>query len=59
MNSPQVRIAVDATGGDYAPGEVVAGAIRAKEELGIEVILSWRSTADYGISRAARPAQPN
>ncbi|KPQ36255.1 MAG: glycerol-3-phosphate acyltransferase PlsX [Phormidesmis priestleyi Ana] len=39
MNSPQVRIAVDATGGDYAPGEVVAGAIRAKEELGIEVIL--------------------
>ncbi len=39
MNSPQVRIAIDATGGDYAPAEVVAGAIRAKEELGIEVIL--------------------
>ncbi len=39
MNSTQVRIAVDATGGDYAPAEVVAGAIRAKEELGIEVIL--------------------
>lgn len=39
MNSTQVRIAVDATGGDYAPAEVVAGAIRAKEELGVEVIL--------------------
>jgi phosphate acyltransferase len=39
MNSTQVRIAVDATGGDYAPAEVVAGAMRAKEELGIKVIL--------------------
>lgn len=39
MNSQPVRIAVDATGGDYAPAEVVAGAIRAKEELGVEVLL--------------------
>lgn len=39
MNSTQVRIAVDATGGDYAPAEIVAGAIRAKEELGVEVLL--------------------
>ena len=39
MSSTQVRIAVDATGGDFAPAEVVAGAIRAKEELGIEVLL--------------------
>ncbi|MEL7521092.1 MAG: phosphate acyltransferase PlsX, partial [Cyanobacteria bacterium J06553_1] len=39
MNSTQVRIAVDATGGDYAPAEVVAGAIRAKAELGVEVLL--------------------
>ncbi|MGB3298596.1 MAG: phosphate acyltransferase PlsX [Phormidesmis sp.] len=39
MDSPQVRIAVDATGGDYAPAEVIAGAIRAKEELGVEIIL--------------------
>ncbi|EDX84017.1 fatty acid/phospholipid synthesis protein PlsX [Synechococcus sp. PCC 7335] len=39
MDSTQVRIAVDATGGDFAPDEVVAGAIRAKEELGIEVLL--------------------
>lgn len=39
MDSTQVRIAVDATGGDFAPGEIVAGAIRAKEELGVEVLL--------------------
>ncbi|MEM9945721.1 MAG: phosphate acyltransferase PlsX [Cyanobacteria bacterium P01_D01_bin.36] len=39
MNSTQVRIAVDATGGDYAPDEVVAGALRAKEELGVEILL--------------------
>ncbi|MBE9063862.1 phosphate acyltransferase PlsX [cf. Phormidesmis sp. LEGE 11477] len=39
MDSTQVRIAVDATGGDFAPDEVVAGALRAKEELGVEVLL--------------------
>ncbi|NJM95898.1 MAG: phosphate acyltransferase PlsX [Phormidesmis sp. RL_2_1] len=39
MDSTQVRIAVDATGGDYAPAEIVSGAIRAKAELGIEVLL--------------------
>ena len=39
MDSTQVRIAVDATGGDYAPDEVVAGALRAKEELGVEILL--------------------
>ncbi|MEL7068524.1 MAG: phosphate acyltransferase PlsX [Cyanobacteria bacterium J06581_3] len=39
MDSTQVRIAVDATGGDFAPDEIVAGAIRAKEELGVEILL--------------------
>ncbi|MDQ3756660.1 MAG: phosphate acyltransferase PlsX [Actinomycetota bacterium] len=32
-------IAVDAMGGDRAPGEVVAGALRAAEELGVPVVL--------------------
>ena len=32
-------VAVDAMGGDRAPGEIVAGARRAVEELGIEVVL--------------------
>ena len=32
-------IAVDAMGGDKAPGEILAGARRAVDELGIEVVL--------------------
>ena len=32
-------VAVDAMGGDLSPGEIVAGAKRAAEELGIEVVL--------------------
>lgn len=36
-------IAVDAMGGDHAPGEIVAGARRAAEELGIPVVLVGRS----------------
>jgi glycerol-3-phosphate acyltransferase PlsX len=40
-------IAVDAMGGDHAPGEIVTGARRAAEELGIPVVLVGRS-ADLG-----------
>ncbi|MBW4593814.1 MAG: phosphate acyltransferase PlsX [Brasilonema angustatum HA4187-MV1] len=39
MGSTGARIAIDAMGGDYAPGEIVAGALRAREELGVEVLL--------------------
>ncbi|MEM7772747.1 MAG: phosphate acyltransferase PlsX [Cyanobacteria bacterium P01_E01_bin.6] len=39
MGSTQARIAIDAMGGDHAPEEIVAGAVRAREELGIEIIL--------------------
>ncbi|SRR5579883_64339 len=39
MGSTQARIAIDAMGGDYAPGEIVAGALRAQEELGVKVLL--------------------
>lgn len=39
MGSTRARIAIDAMGGDHAPGEVVAGALRAREELGVEVLL--------------------
>jgi glycerol-3-phosphate acyltransferase PlsX len=34
-----VRVAVDAMGGDFAPGEIVSGAVRAARDLGVEVIL--------------------
>lgn len=33
-------VAVDAMGGDDAPGEIVAGAVRARRELGVEVLLA-------------------
>jgi phosphate acyltransferase len=39
MGSTRARIAIDAMGGDHAPGEIVAGAVRAREELGVEVLL--------------------
>jgi len=39
MGSTRTRIAIDAMGGDYAPTEIVAGAIRAQEELDVEVLL--------------------
>ncbi|MBI2706193.1 MAG: phosphate acyltransferase [Actinobacteria bacterium] len=35
-------IAVDAMGGDKAPGEIVAGAVRAVDELGVPVVLVGR-----------------
>ena len=37
-----MKIAVDAMGGDYAPGEIVRGAIQAAKEQGVEVILVGR-----------------
>lgn len=39
MGSTGDRIAIDAMGGDYAPEEIVAGAVRASEELGVKVLL--------------------
>jgi glycerol-3-phosphate acyltransferase PlsX len=39
MGRKPVRVAVDAMGGDYAPREIVKGAIQAAERDGIEVIL--------------------
>ncbi|WP_448560718.1 phosphate acyltransferase PlsX [Trichothermofontia sp.] len=35
----RIRVAVDAMGGDHAPVEIIAGAVRAQAELGIEVLL--------------------
>ncbi len=39
MGLTRVRIAIDAMGGDNAPAEIVAGALRAQEELGVDVLL--------------------
>jgi glycerol-3-phosphate acyltransferase PlsX len=40
-----MRIALDAMGGDNAPGETVAGAIQAAREYGIEVVLVGKPDA--------------
>ncbi len=39
MVRTRARIAIDAMGGDHAPAEIVAGAIRAKAELDAEILL--------------------
>ena len=39
MGSTRARIAIDAMGGDHAPAEIVAGALRAREELDVEILL--------------------
>ncbi|HEY9767070.1 MAG TPA: phosphate acyltransferase PlsX [Coleofasciculaceae cyanobacterium] len=39
MGLTRARIAVDAMGGDYAPEEIVAGAIEASAELGVDIVL--------------------
>jgi glycerol-3-phosphate acyltransferase PlsX len=41
-------VAVDAMGGDHAPGEIVAGARRAVEELGIPVVLVGPTDGSLG-----------
>jgi len=46
-----MRIAVDAMGGDRAPGEIVAGALDAVQQLGVEVLL-------VGIEDAVRAELP-
>lgn len=38
-DGPVCRVAIDAMGGDRAPGEIVAGALAAVQELGVEVLL--------------------
>lgn len=39
-----MKIAVDAAGGDYAPHEIVKGALKAIQEYGVEVVLVGRKS---------------
>ncbi|AUT02742.1 MULTISPECIES: phosphate acyltransferase PlsX [Nostocales] len=55
MGSTGVRIAIDAMGGDHAPGEIVTGAVRASEELGVKVLL----VGDPQKIKAALPPKTN
>jgi len=38
-NKKRFRISVDAMGGDFAPGEIVSGAVQAARELDVEILL--------------------
>ena len=49
-----VRIAVDAMGGDHAPDEVVAGAVRAASALGVEIALVGPAARLSALLRAHR-----
>ena len=39
MTAEGIRIAVDAMGGDHAPGEIVRGAVMAARELGVKLLI--------------------
>lgn len=39
MTDRRVKIAIDAMGGDNAPGEIIAGAVKASQELDVDIIL--------------------
>jgi glycerol-3-phosphate acyltransferase PlsX len=41
----RIRVAVDAMGGDRAPEEIVAGALRARDEADVDVLLVGREDA--------------
>jgi glycerol-3-phosphate acyltransferase PlsX len=42
LSTSELPVALDAMGGDFAPTEIVAGAVRARDELGIDVALVGR-----------------
>jgi len=56
VTQPTLPIAVDAMGGDRAPAEIVAGAVRAHEELGIPVVLVGRPEELDGAGLEVIPA---
>ncbi len=41
-NQNRLPVAIDAMGGDKAPAEIVAGAVRARDELGVSIVLVGR-----------------
>ncbi len=47
------KIALDAAGGDYAPHEIVKGAIKAAQEYGVEIILVGRKNVIQKLAEKA------
>lgn len=50
-----MKIAIDAAGGDYAPHEVVKGAIKAAQEYGVEIVLVGRSNVLRKLAEKSMP----
>ena len=50
-----VKVLVDAMGGDNAPKEIVLGALKAKDELGVDIVLLGKEDEirPYKIGRAS------
>jgi glycerol-3-phosphate acyltransferase PlsX len=48
-----MKIALDAAGGDYAPHEVVKGAVKAVQEFGVEIVLVGRKNVIKKLSEKA------
>lgn len=44
-----MKIAVDAMGGDFAPGEIVIGAVQAARKFGCEIVLVGDEAAIHGV----------
>jgi phosphate acyltransferase len=53
-----ITIAVDAMGGDHAPTEIVAGAVAAAAEYGIDVVLAGRTGQLRTLVATHAPATP-
>ena len=50
-----VRIAIDAMGGDFAPEEIIKGAVSATKQGGIEAILvGTKDAIDKYLSKSSR-----
>lgn len=54
-----MRIIIDAMGGDNAPGEIVAGALQARKDFGVDIILTGDRAAIEAAMRERNAAQPD
>jgi phosphate acyltransferase len=59
-----LRVAVDAMGGDHAPAEIVAGAVAAHRDFGVQIILAGQpeplmaELARHGVTASQIPIAP-
>lgn len=54
-----MKIIVDAMGGDYAPAEMVKGALQAQKDFGVEIVLTGRQSAIENVVERERLTLPS